>query len=58
MDFILHAYCGLYCGACPNLLNTRVGAGTERCHGCKSGQPAPGDFYRGDPELVEHIGLL
>jgi hypothetical protein len=25
MDFILHGYCGLYCGTCPNMLNTRVG---------------------------------
>ncbi len=39
MDFILHAYCGLYCGACPILLNTRAGTGADRCHGCKSEQP-------------------
>lgn len=39
MDFILHVYCGLYCGACPNLLHTRAGAGTERCYGCKSEHP-------------------
>ncbi len=40
MDFILHAYCGLHCGACPILLNTRGGTGVDRCHGCKSEQPA------------------
>ena len=40
MDFVLHAYCGLYCGACPILLNTRAGKGTEQCHGCKSEQTA------------------
>jgi hypothetical protein len=39
MDFVLHAYCGLYCGACPILLNTREGAAAEPCHGCKSEQP-------------------
>jgi hypothetical protein len=39
MDFILHGYCGLYCGACPNLLHTKAGTGTERCYGCKSEQP-------------------
>ena len=40
MDYVLHGYCGLYCGACPNLLNTRAGVGAEPCHGCKSEQPA------------------
>ncbi len=39
MEFVLHAYCGLYCGACPILLNTKEGTGTEQCHGCKSEQP-------------------
>lgn len=39
MDFILHAYCGLYCGACPILLHTKAGTGTDQCHGCKSEQP-------------------
>jgi hypothetical protein len=39
MDFVLHAYCGLYCGGCPILLKTRSAAGTEQCHGCKSEQP-------------------
>lgn len=39
MDFILHGYCGLYCGACPIMLNTKAGTGTERCYGCKSEQP-------------------
>ncbi len=40
MDFVLHAYCGLYCGACPILLNTRAGTAAESCYGCKSEQPA------------------
>jgi hypothetical protein len=35
----LHGYCGLYCGACPVMLNTRAGTGTNQCHGCKSEQP-------------------
>ncbi len=39
MDFVLHAYCGLYCGACPIMLNTRATTGPERCYGCKSEQP-------------------
>ena len=39
MDFILHGYCGLYCGACPIMLNTKAGTGTEQCYGCKSEQP-------------------
>src|SRR5512140_2500077 len=39
MDFVLHAYCGLYCGACPILLNARAGTAAEQCHGCKSEQP-------------------
>ncbi len=38
MDFILHAYCGLYCGACPILLQTKSGTSTEKCYGCKSEQ--------------------
>ncbi len=25
MDFIVHGYCGLYCGACPIMLNTKQG---------------------------------
>ena len=37
MEFVLHAYCGLYCGACPILLQTRAGEGEKRCQGCKSG---------------------
>ena len=40
MGFILHGYCGLYCGACTNMLKTKAGTGTERCYGCKSEQPA------------------
>ena len=38
MDFILHAYCGLFCGACPILLKTKSGTSTEKCYGCKSEQ--------------------
>jgi hypothetical protein len=40
MDLVLHGYCGLYCGACPILINTRAGTATEQCHGCKSEQTA------------------
>ena len=39
MDFVMDAYCGIYCGACPNLLATRAGTGTNPCHGCKSKAP-------------------
>ncbi len=39
MEFVVHAYCGLYCGACPILLKTRAGIATQQCHGCKSQQP-------------------
>jgi hypothetical protein len=39
MGFILDGYGDLYCGACPNMLNTRAGTGTEQCYGCRSGQP-------------------
>ena len=39
MDFVLHGYCGLYCGAGPILLNTKAGTASEPCHGCKSKQP-------------------
>ena len=36
METVLHAYCGLYCGACPILLQTLAGEGEQRCQGCKS----------------------
>jgi hypothetical protein len=39
MEFVLDAYCGLYCGACPNLLATKTGIGNNLCLGCKSEQP-------------------
>lgn len=39
MDFVLHGYCGLYCGACPRMLSTKAGTGTDPCYGCKSEQP-------------------
>ncbi len=38
MEFVLDAYCGLYCGACPNLLAAKAGIWNEPCHGCKSEQ--------------------
>jgi hypothetical protein len=38
MDFILHGYCGVYCGACPNMLATKAGE-DEQCYGCKSEKP-------------------
>ena len=39
MDFILHGYCGVYCGACPIMLKTKAATGSEQCYGCKSEQP-------------------
>ena len=41
MDFILHGYCGVYCGACPILLVTKAGKldETQQCYGCKSDKP-------------------
>ena len=39
MDYVMDAYCGLYCGACPNLLATKTGKAKNQCHGCKSEQP-------------------
>lgn len=41
MDYILHGYCGIYCGACPTLLTTKAGNidETRRCYGCKSEKP-------------------
>lgn len=39
MDFVLDAYCGLYCGACPNMLVARTEMGSNPCYGCKSEQP-------------------
>jgi hypothetical protein len=41
MDFILHGYCGVYCGACPTLLATMAGKldETQQCYGCKSEKP-------------------
>jgi hypothetical protein len=39
--FVPDAYCGLYCPACPNYMNTQANPGapriTESCKGCKSG---------------------
>ncbi len=39
MDFVLHGYCGLYCGACPKMLSAKAGAGGDTCYGCKSERP-------------------
>ena len=41
MDFILHGYCGVYCGACPVVLETKDGRIGEdkQCYGCKSEKP-------------------
>ena len=36
MEFILDGYCGLYCGACPDLLDTKDGKAKNPCCGCKS----------------------
>ena len=40
LEFQFDGYCGLYCGACPVLLETKAGTGRMVCFGCKSGQPA------------------
>ncbi len=40
MDFVLHGYCGVYCGACPILLATKAGNLEDaQCYGCKSEKP-------------------
>jgi hypothetical protein len=41
MDYILHGYCGVYCGACPNLWATKAGINNalQECYGCKSEKP-------------------
>lgn len=36
MEYALDGYCGLYCGACPNLLGTRSGTETNACFGCRT----------------------
>jgi hypothetical protein len=35
MEFIQDGYCGLYCGACPDFLDTQAGM-VRKCCGCKS----------------------
>lgn len=40
MEYRMDGYCGLYCGACPNMLETQTGKATDECHGCKSEQVA------------------
>lgn len=41
MDYVMDAYCGVYCGACPVQLATRTGKLEEnqQCYGCKSEKP-------------------
>jgi len=39
MGYMLDGYCGLFCGACPNMLATKAGTADKPCHGCKSEQP-------------------
>jgi len=38
MEYVLDAYCGVYCGACPAMLSTRAGKidVDKQCYGCKS----------------------
>jgi hypothetical protein len=36
MTYVLDGYCGLYCGACPDLLDTQAGKAKHACRGCKS----------------------
>ncbi len=40
MDFKLDGYCGLYCGACSMVLETKAGTAEKTCYGCKSEGPA------------------
>jgi hypothetical protein len=48
MEFSPDGYCGLYCGACPMLLETKAGSGKQPCRGCKSDQ---------NPEWCLNCGL-
>lgn len=40
MEFRLDGYCGLYCGACSMVLQTKAGTAEKTCYGCKSEGPA------------------
>jgi hypothetical protein len=40
MEFVLDGYCGLYCGACTMVLETKAGIAEKTCYGCKSEGPA------------------
>jgi hypothetical protein len=42
MEFILDGYCGSYCGACQDLLDTKNGIAQNKCCGCKSKINHPG----------------
>jgi hypothetical protein len=41
MEYVLDAYCGVYCGACPAMLSTKAGKidVDKQCYGCKSRKP-------------------
>ncbi|MBI9050214.1 MAG: DUF3795 domain-containing protein [Anaerolineaceae bacterium] len=39
MEFQMDGYCGLYCGACPAILETTSGK-KDTCHGCKTDHTA------------------
>ena len=40
MEYRLDGYCGLYCGACSMVLQTKAGTAEKTCYGCKSESPA------------------
>ena len=40
MIYIFDGYCGLYCGACSMVLDTKAGKAEKPCYGCKSEAPA------------------
>lgn len=41
MDYVYSGYCGVYCGACPMMLDTKIDrfGKDEQCYGCKSEKP-------------------
>lgn len=40
MNYVYDCYCGLYCGACTMMLDTKAGKTDKPCYGCKSEAPA------------------
>jgi len=42
MNYVFDGFCGVFCGACPVLLATRIGILEEdkQCYGCKSEKPS------------------